>query len=244
MLGECKNEKSLHAKLSKWRNLKDSQVLIHTINPAYVNRSPLFLKDACSVFRQWDVLSSSLIDLDKVKRFRDKNGKNDKIEKLRAWEELRRDNGLFFEIGFILDFAPQNILGTFAEDVWFPNHAGVNNRNTYALTDAIFSGNGKPGGRHAWPGENGHSYNKINSPKYILNRSDLHRHNEILVVCKPFINIYPGLPPTKPLKIKGIIYAPERVTGHPLFRGMERKGKYRVINKLAALNPGIPIIEI
>ncbi|SFU11852.1 hypothetical protein SAMN05192562_105178 [Kosakonia arachidis] len=238
MLGECKNEKSLHAKLSEWRNLKDTQVLIHTINPAYENSSPLFLKDACSVFRQWDVLSSSLIDLDKIKHVRDK------MENLRSWEELRRDTGIFFEIGFVLDFAPQNILGTFAEDVWFPNHAGINNRNTYALTDAILSGKGKPGGRHAWPGENGHSYNEINSPKYILNRSDLQRHNEILVVCKPFINIYPGLPPTEPLKIKKIIYAPKRVTGHPLFRSMERKAKKRVINKLAALNPGVPMTEI
>jgi hypothetical protein len=241
MLGGCKNENKLKAKLLKWQNLKDGQVLVHTINPKYEGSSPLFSKNASSVFSQWDVLSSSFIDLNKIKRFR---GKQENYEKLRGWEEISRSTGLFFEIGFILDFAPQNILGTFDEDVWFPNHAGIKNRNSYALTDAIISGQGKRGGRHAWPSERGESYNKIHSPEYLLKYSGGYEHNEVLVICKPFINVYPGLPPTKPLKVKGILYAQKTVTGHGLFRDMDRKAKNRRINILKNLNPGVPVIEI
>lgn len=236
MLGDCKNAEELHHNLGAWRSLKKSQVLIHTINPGFKDKTELMRKNAELVFSEWDVLSTSLVDIDKIEKF----NKN-QIKNINATERFSRDTNLFFEIGLILDVPAQNILGTHSQDVWFPNHAGNKYNNTYSLADAIISGKGKQGGRSRWPCTTGHSYNNIKTPKYILDHTSWTAHNEILVICRPFINIYPGFPPTDKIKVKGIIVAPRNVSGHSMHQERKDRSYNEAIATLKRLNPRVPV---
>ncbi|EBD4391471.1 hypothetical protein CU788_19765 [Salmonella enterica] len=237
MLGECKNQKKLHATLEKWRNLGEGKILVHTLSEEYLRSSKLAEKKAEEVFSSWDVISCSLINVDKLSK------KADDLD-LRPWEHTRLNTGLFFEIGLILSVPPQNILGTHAHDVWFPNHAGTKNGHTSALTDAIFSGKGKRGGEKFWPAAKGHSYNRILTPKEILSRSDSSQHNEILVIGRKGVNIYPGYSVTGRVRVTGIICASKSRTGHGLFSSLQDRENKVKIEKLKNVNGKLDVIYI
>lgn len=220
--------------LKKWdaRN-KKRQLLIHTISINY-GSSPLLTRPAREVFKTWDVISSSFIDLDAVLRgFRLGRGLT-----------VRSQSGLFFEAGFVLDVPVQNILGTFSNDIWFPNHAGVNTGtgkvyDRFSLADKIFEGKGKnkeimaPGG-----------YNQIQPPGKILKKTNYQWHNEILLIGRPNINTYQGLPPTSDIKIAGIFVAPKtiRATREMTIEANERL--YKLVDRMKKCNPGIPVTDI
>lgn len=242
MLGDCKNEKTLRLNLEKWRSLGD-RVLVHTINDKYDRTSLLFRQNANDVLRQWDVLSTSLVDLKKCrKRLREA-----REERLYTWETVRVDTGLWFELGLVLNVPPQNILGTHSHDVWFPNLAGQKTgqkTNTYALADAILSGRGKSGGRSHWPVTEKHSYNRVETPNYILQRTMEGQHNEILVICKPNINTYSGFLPTEEITVKNIIVARKKITGHGFFSLQDDAELKRRVNVLRKLNPGAKVIDL
>lgn len=218
--------------LKKWdaRN-KKRQLLIHTVSAAY-GSSPLMTQSAGNVFKTWDIISSSFIDVDAVlSGFR-----------LGAGLTVRSQSGLFFEAGFILDVPVQNIMGTFSGDVWFPNHAGVNNgmvHDRFALADNIFAGRSKkkeiiaPGG-----------YNQIQPPEKILKKTNYQWHNEILLIGRPGINTYQGLPPTREIKIAGIFVAPKTI-GASSHATKELNVKlYRLVERMKKCNPGVPVIDI
>lgn len=200
MPGGFKNEERLRRTLDKWSRLKRSYRLVHSMSYNYRNGSPLLENRAEDIFKTWDVISTSLVDIDKISnKWKDC-----------GWGERSRVSGIYFELAFVLEVQPQNILGTHAHDVWFPNHAGCNRGNSWALADAIFSGRGKPGGEKKWPSVKGHGYNKIISPEKLLRESRAYHHNEILIIGKPNIRLYAGLPATCAPKVKEIIFVPQR----------------------------------
>lgn len=133
-------------------------------------------------------------------------------------------------------------MGTFSGDVWFPNHAGVSNGmvyNRFALADNIFAGRSKkkeiiaPGG-----------YNQIQPPQKILKNTNYQWHNEILLIGRPDINTYQGLPPTREIKIAGIFVAPKtiRPTRQATLEINERL--YKLVERMKKCNPGVPVIDI
>lgn len=218
--------------LKKWdaRN-KKRQLLIHTVSAAY-GSSPLMTQPAREVFKTWDIISSSFIDVDAVLRgFRLGVGLN-----------VRSQSGLFFEAGFILDVPVQNIMGTFSGDVWFPNHAGVDNgmvHDRFALADNIFAGRSKkreiiaPGG-----------YNQIQPPEKILKNTNYQWHNEILLIGRPDINTYQGLPPTREIKIAGIFVATKTIRPTQIATREINEKLYRLVERMKRCNPGVPVIDI
>jgi hypothetical protein len=240
MLGGCKTEKELHAKLDKWRELGDDIKLIHTIKDDYLKTSELGVKSAESVFNSWDVISCSLISLKKASKIIKSDG-----EGLASWETTRSATGLFFELGFIMDVPVQNILGTHSHDVWFPNHAGTKNNNTWALVDAVISGKGYRGGENKWPSKSGHSYNRIETPEHIMRFTDFSEsHNEVLVVGKQNINIYPGYKPTDKIKVSAIVVAQQYQSGHSLFSRGAKDELSKKLHILRKVNPSIKVIDL
>lgn len=238
MLGGFKNEKELQNTLSKWNNLSPNQHLIHTLNHKGFFNSNLSTSRVDDVFKTWDVISTSFVDLNTI---------SSSSEKLAGWDKKNRNTGLWFEVGLILAVPAQNILGTHSRDVWFPNHAGVTNgrtKNSYALSDAIFSGKGKNGGQHAWPSASGQNYNTIKSPDEILKATNTKYHNEILVIGKGNIMTYPGFPATRPVRLIGIIIAKKQLNGHGLFQRMGQAKNNDLASRILHLNPGVDVYEI
>jgi hypothetical protein len=246
MPGGSKTERELLKKLERWRDIGTNRKLIHTVNNKYLKKSKLVEINAEHVFNSWDVISCSLVDIKKMRKHARDN------HELASYEHEDIETGLWFELGFVLDVPPQNILGTHSRDVWFPNHAGMgarwdagkNGPRTWALVDAILSGRGLPGGEHAWPAKTGHSYNRIRTPDDILHHSDMSKHNEILVIGKSDINIYSGFKPTGKIKVSAIIVAAQYRTGHALFSRALDDERLRNLNKLRRVNPTLPVIEV
>lgn len=246
MLGGCKNEKELRSKLEKWSRLGSDLKLVHTVNSAFFVKdeitrrypSELCNKPAEHVFNTWDVISCSLINIKKLsKAFRGGD--------LAPWENVDSPTGMFHELGFVLDVPSQNILGTHSHDVWFPNHIDAKkNGPKWGLVDSILSGKGKDGNSNQWPAKTGHSYNRIQTPEHILSYSDDYYHNEILVIGKSNINVYPGFNPTDKIKVSAIICAQKNFTGHSFF---SRKGGAVLEENLRILrtvNPKLKVIKI
>lgn len=151
-------------------------------------------------------------------------------------------------MGLILAVPPQNIIGTFHDDVWFPNHVGNmpgQRRNSYELADHYFNGISKESHNPAikdllekmMPNK---TYAELETPDTIIRRTKGDRHNEIIVVGKANVNIYSGLPPTKNIQVCGIYH---------LFDGGGRHDKTKwkednkLIKQLLALNPGLPVLR-
>ena len=231
MLGGFKNEKNLLATLNRWRTKTESYKVVHSLNYKYINSSELFRMKAENVFQTWDVISASLIDT---------NTLHDRWEAA-GWGEKQRLTGIFHELAFVLEFEPQNILGTHIHDVWFPNHAGVAKNNSWALADAIFSGKGLNGGEKKWPITHGYNYNKIFSPDQLLAKSKKYHHNEVLLIGKSNIRTYPDLPATRPIKVKEIIFAPKR-RGNGVSDFNSHKDAMH--DKIKLLNPGVDFITL
>lgn len=147
---------------------------------------------------------------------------------------------MFYEVGFVLDVPPQNILGTHCKNVWFPNHIGADRkknrpdffRKGYQLADRIFSGMDKQG-RHMAP----KGYNVIKSPRKIWDNTS-ERYNEILLVGRKGVSMH--FKPTGKIKVKEIIVAPRY---HSPTRYMEcyARTEAEFLKMLAVLNPGIDV---
>ncbi|SUY92714.1 Uncharacterised protein [Buttiauxella agrestis] len=234
----AQSEESIKHMLSQWKiqNLPGDIRLIHTI-PSYTRfDGPLFRQCAEDVLNTWDVISTSLIDINKIRRVStDLKG------------TIRRQNAMFYEIGFVLDVPCQNIIGTFKNDVYFPNHAGRENAspvgkviNSAALFEHISSGERKlkSNGERLPPVVGG--YNQISSPMEILNSTNNYKHNEILVIGKSGVNIYKGLPATDRIEVIAIVISP-KVIPRNHSENVEFKRRWNIIkNNLAGLNPNVP----
>ncbi len=98
-------------------------------------------------------------------------------------------------IGYILDVPPQNIISTNESDIGFDNHIGTSASNgnfqrkvidSFALVDYI----------------NKNLNRKIISPKVLIEKTL--SFNEVIIVGKAGVSIYPNFPPTQEIKAKGI----------------------------------------
>ncbi len=98
-------------------------------------------------------------------------------------------------IGYILDVPPQNIISTNSSDISFKNHIGTTSSNgnfqrkvinRFALVDYI----------------NKNIDRKIIPPRLLIEKTM--SFNEVIIVGKAGISIYPNLPPTREIKAKGI----------------------------------------
>lgn len=220
--------------LRKWNGRdKERQILVHTVSNNYL-RSELLARPAEQVFKTWDIISTSLIDFQVVaKKFREIS------------LTVHAASGLFFEAGFILEAPVQNILGTFNGDIWFPNHAGVNRHNMtttnrFALADNIFAGRDKKGNIRI-PG----GYNQIQGPDKILRKTNYRWHNEVLLIGRPNINTYQGLPPTRDIRVIGIIVAPKvTYAGNRRTHLEKNKELYELVEMMKANNPDTPVNDL
>lgn len=208
------------------KQLNHKLVLVHTIRSSVIGNTELLLKSAEEVMSKWDVISTSLTEIN--------NLNNKRLQ----WAN----------IGLVLAVPPQNIIGTFPEDISFPNHAGNmpgQRRNSYELADSYFNGiskyHNKPEVRarlgKIMPNQ---TYAELETPENIIMRSTGAKHNEIIVVGKENVNIFSGQEPTKNIKVCGIYH---------YFNGGGRNAKKefdednKLLRKLEKLNPDIPLIR-
>lgn len=205
---------------------RDNLALIHTIRNIKDDNSPFFNGRAEDIIATWDIVSSSLIRM----------------------QSSCYDRSQWADVGFILAAPPQNIIGTFHKDVWFPNHAGNQsweNKNSYSLSDRYFLGINKSYNnakvrkyiKSAMPDQ---TYASMMSPERLISESDGVYHNEVLIVGKKDINTYADFPPTDRVKVCGIYFYYERGQNHKLPQYQQNR---ELIEKLKQHNPDLPVIE-
>lgn len=221
--------------LSFWGMLGAHLKLVHTIRYTYTSITPntnkfeqseLVNKPAKDVFANWDVFSASLIDM---------------RHKPAQIINKPRNTHLFAEIGIVLNVPMQNILGTHASDVSFPNHIGTENELGFvrgtsrvdpsALSRAIFSGTRKPVQQAKYGSVQG-GHNQIMSPTELISKTL--GWNEVLIVGRPGVNIYQGLPATGNITAQGIIVAAKHAA--------DQEGRAKLVEvaqRLASIN-GFP----
>ena len=203
--------------LSSWEQLPDDQALVHTIDHTFLP-SPFFNQPAEDVLNSMDVICMSLIDTKQIKAARSFAKANflktdDPDEYLKAYD--CSFPYVFYEVGFIVEVPPENILGTFPEDVGFPNHTGTarvingppQRSDGYKLADEINTGEAIVG----WPDVEG-GYDSISTPSDILANTEIQpcgRWNEIQVVGKENIALHADGAFSKKLKIKKIVCLPK-----------------------------------
>lgn len=225
--------------LSKWEDLSSQGfALVHTMSKAKFNNSDLSKKKAEDVFKSWDIISTSLINLPNISSQRDFYH-----SQYGAYRSGPVTTNMFYEVGFILEVPPQNILGTHCKDVWFPNHIGADRQRHdpnffqkgYQLADRVFSGIDKQGRRMAPKG-----YNVIEPPQKIWDKTGT-RHNEILVVGREGVSMH--FRPTGRIKVKEVIFAPKKQRSG-VFKVLESDEFEKFASILRILNPGIRIKEV
>lgn len=224
--------------------------IVHAI---LLETSTLMSNPAEKLFESWDVISTSLVDIGNITQ-RAKINKNI-ASQYKGERGFQLDNGLYqwCKIGLVLDVPIQNILGTFDGDAWFPNNIGTEKGRVFdasLLSERIFNGgqelpkiNGQPRREKFIPG----GFNQIKNSAE-LQRSPS-KYNEILIIGRPGINIYQGLPATKPIKVKAIYIGYDWMR---FFDGILQKPEddfnlnkcKRMLRKLKMLNGyNIPVID-
>ncbi|NJQ21800.1 hypothetical protein HCO69_19510 [Pantoea sp. LS15] len=197
--------------LTKWNAQKLSALgfLFHGVRD---KNSVLLSQPAEQTFSQWDVISLSFVNF----LFSGQSG-------------IRN-------VGFILKVPEQNILGTHPYDVWFPNHIGTdrdhkNRRKTKVernalLVETLWSGRDLQG---EYLIDHPRKFRRLMTPLDLLNEQTVGRHNEILAVGRPYVNIYKGMPATRNIEVVGVYSG-----GNP---------NDPVFQSLCAANPEVPPIN-
>lgn len=183
--------------LQSWAVLPERHVLVHAFE---LHESPFCRQDAASLFNSWDVFSTSLVDLNDIKKFT---------------TQSFRYTGMHHNIALVLEVPRQNILGTFPRDVWFMNHAGREGCQPqgrviqpYGLVECIRSGRGV--GDFRCDG----GYQQLLTPADLMTQDKVIRsnfsHNEILIIGRPGLNLYAGLPATQSIRVTRVLGADKR----------------------------------
>lgn len=173
----------IEKKLSEWTKLSAQGLrLVHAISTDQYRSSVLTRMPADEVFKTWDVFSTSLVVHPTTEA---------------GWH--RKPLEMFAAVALVLKVPPENILGTFNGDVFFPTHETAEN-NRFARS--VLSGrsvykNGVFGRRHYIKG----GYNRIETPEWVASRT--YTYNEVLVVGKPGFKLHYAV--TKPIKVTGIL---------------------------------------
>lgn len=219
----------LTRRLAKWASLSPPLMLVHSVRH---NDGALFEQPAETVLAQWDVVSTSLMDLSRIGEFSD--------APIAAWDMHTRDTGAIADINFVLEVPPQNILGTHDRDVYFPNHAGVDPgthavTEPHALADAILGGIDKNDDRSV------QRYNIIKSPNAILRTSPRHQYSEILVVGRPGVSLHADFRPTERIRVSRLVVAARHRAGDSRRERDARQHLMATVDRLRAVNPGLPV---
>ena len=223
------NVRSSRDTLSAWAALKPDVVLVHSLRS---QEGLLFQKPAEEVFSQWDMISTSLVDVKNIAPFPSQ------------WHPRMgtdRMTGCIEDVSLVLDVAPQNIIGTHPQDVWFPNHAGVSRSgkvcNSYALADHVRYGIGKTG-KVVQGG-----FDQLVAPDTLLKRSE-EDHNEVLIVGREGVNTYTDLKPTQNVKVVGILVAPKHKSGEASVELRDSMQRTKMIAALQELNAGLRNVTV
>ncbi|MBF8731444.1 hypothetical protein IRZ59_13480 [Pseudomonas guariconensis] len=172
------------SKLGEWANLSAKGLcLVHAIRTDHGLSSELTRRPAEEVFQRWDVFSTSLIVCPSGKA-----------------GNQRTPLGTFAAIGLILEVPPENILGTFRGDVYFPTHeTGEKNKFARSVLSGRSAYKDKPLGRRVYIKG---GYNRIETPEWVA--SKIYIYSEVLVVGRPGFKLHYAM--TKPIKVVGILH--------------------------------------
>lgn len=203
---------TLNNTLGAWENIAERGFyLVHALTLEKFEDGDLSKMKAEDALKRWDVFSTSLIAVKKTP-----TGLNGLGEP--GW-----GTQLACGVGLLLEVPPQNILGAFRKDVWFPTHAPTTN---YEFSKRILSGKGKAGFRVKG------GYNQILPPESLVHKGD--PYNEVLVVGRPGTRVH--FAQTGETKVVGIIYSQHSQMGN----GFEL-ANWNLIHKLQSRNPGLEV---
>ncbi|MCL8308129.1 MULTISPECIES: hypothetical protein [Pseudomonas] len=199
--------------LRTWEDINEHGLyLVHAVNLQKYHWGDLSKMRAEDALKQWDVFSTSLIAVDKADL---------------SWHPEADKPGwgtqLATGVGLLLEVPPQNILGAFKRDVWFPTHA---NDTRYEFAQRILSGEGKRG----YQVKGG--YNKVIPPVALLNSGDT--YNEVLVVGRPGTSVH--FTPTANVKVLGIVYSFYNAIG-----ARQEREDWALIARLQRMNPDLKV---
>ncbi|MDR0208684.1 MAG: hypothetical protein LBJ33_05905 [Pseudomonas putida] len=185
--------------------------LVHALTLEKFENGSFSKMQAEDVLKQWDVFSTSLIAVKNTPKG------------FQGLGEPGWGTQLASGVGLVLGVPPQNILGTFRKDVWFPTHApGVN----YEFARRILRGKGKAG--HRVKG----GYNQILPPESLVHAGD--PYNEVLIVGRPDTRVH--FAKAGEIKVAGIIYSQYSQMGN----GFEL-ANWMLIHKLQNINPDLAL---
>ena len=206
--------------LMAWDDLAPTHKLVHMVR---WNSGQLLSDSAEKVFSQWDVFSTSLVDLQK-------------LEAPNAAGFAKRHTGAIGEVGFVLKVAPQNIVGVHERDISFEAHVGMwtdpsNWQRTvdapYGLVDYI---------KNSDDPDRPTRSNTLMTPKQVLEKTRYpfnYSHNEILVAGRAGLSLYQDLKPTRSIEIESIIVMP--------YEGGNNPEMDRFVERVSRLNPTVGV---
>lgn len=204
---------NVNRKLCTWENItKRGLWLVHAVTLEKFHFGDLSRMKAEDALRRWDVFSTSLITL----KGSPCSGYSEKSKP--GWG-VQLAGG----VGLLLEVPPQNILGAFRKDVWFPTHA---NTTSYELASRMFSGQGKCG--YKLKG----GYRQIATPEALVNSGD--PYNEVLVVGRTGANAH--FTHTGEVKVAGIVYSEHSKMGSDCWYS-----DWMLISRLRRLNPDLEL---
>jgi len=193
--------------LKEWkRALQKDLRLVHTISARGGlssggkedwKKSPFYdgYRNVETLFSTWDVISTSCV----------------------SFNDHGIYGGVALEIALVLDVPYQNILGTHLRDVWFDNFAGLEGGrpggkviDKAALSRNILTGTAKFSGTNGF--KMNKPYNTLLHPNSFRNSIPHSRqYNEVLVIGRSGLFMYPTIPGTEKIKISGIVYNPSYI---------------------------------
>ena len=157
---------------------EDFRMIIHSVSQEYFERDDGLFSDPVKVMSKWDAISMSVIDREKSESYG--------------------------PIGFVFGVEPQNIMVTGPSDLMFKNHAGNEVMQQYdcAGGDAKIKNRNKHENSGLLKKEVMRFKNKgILTPEQLMKKTLEGERNEIIVTGRAGVNIFPGLPASKPLKL-------------------------------------------
>lgn len=217
-------DKKVEKNLQKWGRISEMGLcLVHAVGEHALDDSELFQGRAQHVLSGWDVISTSLIGRRRPWAQVQIRNRDPKIARL-----LRKPPTMYANVALILQVPPENILGTFPTDVFFPTHEPAKD---YRFASAVL------GDRSTARPVLGGAYTQIESPRRIMERTGKEmpgtKYNEILVVTRPHVRVH--FSETKNVEVKAIIYTQGSCGLSP--------SEAEVLQRLRELNPDLPVEE-
>ena len=164
--------------------------------------------------------------------------------------------GTLGEIGYVLQVPPQNILSTNETDAWVENHIGREGNNStgkvinsFALVDHIqkrskplppgfaYASKHKDAGGKIVPAPQLKTFNSLLTPSELLAKttSDC---NEVLVIGRPGVNVYEGMPPTAKVRVSAILLIKKLIPEDNYLKFIN------LAKSMSAANNNVPILYI